>query len=125
VGDALKNGREALRNTFISNHYSGDNPSPVVQDFVAAYRTKFGKDPDSIAALAYDAVKVLVDSMTRAGTTDGPKLRDAIATSDVAGVTGQLKMNADRNVEKPAVIQEVTYANGDAKFVFRTTINPD
>jgi branched-chain amino acid transport system substrate-binding protein len=125
VGDALKNGREALRNTFISNHYSGDNPSPVVQDFVAAYRAKFGKDPDSIAALAYDAVKVLVDSLNRAGTTDGPKLRDAIASSDVAGVTGQLKMNADRNVDKPAVIQEVTYANGDAKFVFRTTINPD
>ena len=28
VGDALKNGREALKNTFISNHYSGDNPDP-------------------------------------------------------------------------------------------------
>src|SRR5688500_19618634 len=33
VGDALKNGREALKNTFISNHYSGENPDPIVQNF--------------------------------------------------------------------------------------------
>ena len=32
VGDALKNGREALKNTYISNHYSGDNPDPLVQN---------------------------------------------------------------------------------------------
>ena len=59
VGDALKNGREALNNTYISNHYSGDNPDPVVQNFVKAYRAKFNREPDAIAALAYDAVKVL------------------------------------------------------------------
>jgi branched-chain amino acid transport system substrate-binding protein len=124
VGDALKNGREALNNTFISNHYSGDNPSPVVQNFVRTYRERFGREPDSIAALAYDAVKVLADAITRAGTTEGARLRDAIATADVAGVTGQLKMNAQRNVDKPAVIQEVTFVNGDVKFVYKTTINP-
>lgn len=125
VGDALANGREALRNTFISNHYSGDNPSPVVQNFVADYRKKFGKEPDSIAALAYDAVKVLADAFERAGTTNGAAVRDALANSDVAGVTGQLTMDARRNVSKPAVIQEVTYVNGQVQFVYRTTIAPD
>ena len=125
VGDALSNGREALRNTFISNHYSGDNPSPVVQHFVAAYRDRFKKAPDSIAALAYDSVKVLADALTRAGTTNGAAVRDALASSNVTGVTGQLTMNAQRNVSKPAVIQEVTYADGQAKFVYRTTIDPD
>ena len=39
-------------------------------------------------------------------------------------VTGQLKMNAKRDVDKPAVIQEVTYSNGEAKFVYKTTVNP-
>ncbi len=124
VGDALKNGREALANTFISNHYSGDNPDAVVQDFVKGYRAKFGHEPDAIAALAYDAVKVLADAMTRAGGTDGPKVRDALATADVVGVTGRLKVNEKRNMDKPAVIQEVTFQNGDVKFVYKTTINP-
>src|SRR5438132_572629 len=125
VGDALKNGREALANCYISNHYSGDNPDPVVQNFVKAYRAKFSHDPDSIAALGYDAAKVLADAMTRANSTEGPKVRDALAKADVPGVTGRLKMNAKRNVDKPAVIQEVTYVNGDVKFVYRTTISPD
>ena len=124
VGDALQNGREALKNTYISNHYSGDNPDPVVQNFVNSYKKRFNKDPDAIAALGYDAIKVLADSLTRANSTDGPKLRDAIASADVPGVTGRLKMNAQRNVDKPAVVQEVTYADGKVNFIYKTTINP-
>ena len=125
VGDALKNGRDALNNSFISNHYSGDNPDPVVQNFVKAYRAKFAREPDAIAALAYDAVKVLADAITRSNSTDGPKLRDALARGDVPGVTGRLKINAQRNVDKPAVIQEVTFVEGEVKFVYKTTINPN
>jgi len=124
VGDALQNGREALKNTYISNHYSGDNPDPVVQNFVNSYKKRFNKDPDAIAALGYDAIKVLADSLTRAESTEGPKLRDAIASADVPGVTGRLKMNAKRNVDKPAVVQEVTYAGGKVTFIYKTTINP-
>jgi len=124
VGDALQNGRDALKNTYISNHYSGDNPDPVVQNFVTSYKKRFNKDPDAIAALGYDAIKVLADSLTRAKSTEGPKLRDAIASADVPGVTGRLKMNAQRNVDKPAVVQEVTYADGKVTFVYKTTINP-
>ncbi len=124
VGDALQNGREALNNTFISNHYSGDNPDPVVQNFVKTYRTRFNREPDAIAALAYDAVKVLADAMTRANSTDGPRVRDALAQADVVGVTGRLKVNAKRNMDKPAVIQEVTFKDGEVKFVYKTTINP-
>jgi hypothetical protein len=67
---------------------------------------------------------VLADSLTRAMSTEGPKLRDAIASADVPGVTGRLKMNAQRNVDKPAVVQEVTYADGKVNFVYKTTINP-
>jgi branched-chain amino acid transport system substrate-binding protein len=124
VGEPLKNGREALANTYISNHYSGDNPDPVVQNFVKAYRARFGHEPDSIAALGYDAIKVLADAITRAQSIDGQKLRDALATADVDGVTGRLKMNDKRNVDKPAVVQEVTYVNGAVKFVYKTTISP-
>jgi branched-chain amino acid transport system substrate-binding protein len=124
VGDALKNGREALNNTFISNHYSADNPDPVVQTVVTAYRSRFNREPDAIAALAYDAVKVLADAMTRADSTEGPRVRDALAQTDLVAVTGRLKMNAQRNMDKPAVIQEVTFSDGEVKFVYKTTINP-
>jgi branched-chain amino acid transport system substrate-binding protein len=125
VGDALKNGRDALKNTFISNHYSGDDPSPVVQNFVKAYRSKFNREPDGIAALGYDAAKVLGDAITRANSTEGPKVRAALAAADVQGVTGRLKINDKRDVVKPAVIQELQFVDGDVKYVYRTTINPN
>jgi branched-chain amino acid transport system substrate-binding protein len=124
IGDALKNGREALNNSFISDHYSAENPDPVVQKFVQAYRARFNRAPDAMAALAYDAVMLLADSITRAGSTEGPRLRDAIAAADVPGVTGRLKMNAQRNVDKPAVIEEVTFKDGEVRLVYRTTIEP-
>ena len=46
-------------------------------------------------------------------------------SADVPGVTGRLKMNASRNVDKPAVIEELQFVNGDVKYVYRTTINPN
>src|SRR5437763_10001602 len=83
-------GGDALNGDYISNHYSVDDPSPVIQDFVKRYKAKFGGTaPDSLAALAYDAMMVLADSTKRAGGTESDKLRDAIAaTKDFKGVTG-------------------------------------
>lgn len=128
VGDSLQDGREALNNCFISNHFATDDPDPTLQavgkTFVAAYKAKFTKEPDSIAALSYDSVKVLADSITRAGSTDGQKLRDAIAGCKLQGITGNLAMNADRNVDKPTVIQEVVYKDGAMKLVYRATVKP-
>jgi branched-chain amino acid transport system substrate-binding protein len=72
--------------------------------------------PDAMAALGHDSALVLVDAIKRAGTTEGPKLRDAIAaTKDLEGVTGRTTMDAKRDASKPAVI--VTIKNGQFKKV--------
>src|SRR5690242_16608094 len=94
-------GGDAMNNTFISNHYSIDDPSPLIQKFVADYKARYnGLAPDAIAALGYDAMRVLGDALKRAGSTDGPKLRDAIAqTKNFPGVTGTITINAERNVD--------------------------
>ena len=101
-------GGEAVEGTYFSNHYSVDDPSTSVRAFVAAYRKKYGADPDSIAALSYDATRLLADAVRRAGSTEGKRVRDALAeTKDYAGVSGTLTMDADRNPIKPAVILKV------------------
>jgi branched-chain amino acid transport system substrate-binding protein len=54
--------------------------------------------------------------MKRAGTTDGPKVRDALAaTKNFPGVTGTISIDADRNASKPAVIIEIK--NGQYSYV--------
>jgi branched-chain amino acid transport system substrate-binding protein len=119
-------GGAALNNCFISNHYSVDDPSPAIQSFVKAYQAKYeGETPDAIAALAYDATKVLAAAIERAKTTDGPALRDAIAaTQNFPGVTGSLSINEQRNAVKPAVILKLNYENGQGRFVYQETIKP-
>ena len=74
-----------------------------------------------MAALGYDSVMILAAAMKTAGTTDGAKVRDALAaTRDFPGVTGRTTIDADRNASKPAVILTIT--NGGFKYV--ETISP-
>jgi branched-chain amino acid transport system substrate-binding protein len=114
-------GGPALNNSYFSNHYSADDQSPAIQKFVTDYRAKYGETPDGLAALAYDAARILFDAMTRAGTTDAAPVRDALAqTRDFPGVTGVITIDAQRNAVKPAVVLEVK----DGKLVYVETIVP-
>ena len=74
-----------------------------------------------MAALGYDSAMVLADAMKRAGTTDGEKVKIALAaTKDFQAVTGNITMNADRDVEKAMVILQIQ--NGAFKYL--ETVNP-
>lgn len=115
-------GGDSLNGDYISNHYSVDDPSPAIQKFVADYKARNGTVPDALAALGYDAMKVLADAIKRAGTTEGPKLKDAInATKDYVGVTGIITIDADRNAVKPAVVLKLQ----DRKYIYVETIYPE
>jgi len=115
-------GGDSLNGDFISNHYSVDDPSPAIQKFVADYKARNGNVPDALAALGYDAMKVLADAITRAGTTEGPQLKDAInATKGFVGVTGTISLDADRNAVKPAVVLKLQ----DKKYIYQETIYPE
>ncbi|CAN5624465.1 ABC transporter substrate-binding protein [soil metagenome] len=123
--DLWKLGGAALKNAYISNHYSAENPAPEIQNFVKNYTAKFGTAPDSLAALAYDAAKVLADAIKRAGGAgDSAKLKDAInSTKDFAGVTGLITLDANRNAVKPAVVLELIPS--ESKFAYKETIYPE
>ena len=114
-------GGDALNGDFISNHYSVEDPSPAIQKFVSDFKSRYSIAPDALAALGYDAMRVLADAIKRSGTTEGAKLRDAIsATKDFPGVTGVISINADRNAVKPAVVLKLQ----GGKYVYQETINP-
>ena len=117
VGDSLlKVAGSALDGCYFSNHYSEEDTSPVIQDFVKKYKAAYGNVPDAMAALGYDSAMVLADAIRRAGTTEPAKLRDAIAaTKDYRAVTGSITLDGHRNATKPAVI--LTIAKGGFKFV--------
>jgi branched-chain amino acid transport system substrate-binding protein len=93
-----------------------------VKGFVAAYQKRFqGKTPDAMAALGYDSAMLLADAIKRAGSTDGAKVRDALAaTKDFDAVTGKITIDAKRDATKSAVILQVQ----GGKFKYLETVNP-
>ena len=122
VGDSLlKVAGNALDGSFFSCHFSADDKTSETQDFVKKYQAKYGAVPDDMAALGYDSATILADAIKRAGTTDGDKLKTAIAaTKEFKGVTGVITLDAQRNASKPAVILSI----GGGGFHFEAAVAP-
>ncbi|MBI3185395.1 MAG: ABC transporter substrate-binding protein [Myxococcales bacterium] len=114
-------GGSAIDGAYLSNHYSTEDPSPRVQNFIKAYKEAYGSVPDSLAALGYDAARVAVDAMRRAKDLTGPSIREAIAqTRDFPGVAGTITIDEGRNAVKPAVVLKVE----EGKFKYVATVAP-
>jgi branched-chain amino acid transport system substrate-binding protein len=98
----------ALDGSYFSNHYSTENPSPTVQEFVKKYEAAYSAKPDAFAALGYDAALLALDAMRRARDLTPGAIRDAIEqTQTLQGVTGTMRLDADHNAVKSAVIMGI------------------
>jgi branched-chain amino acid transport system substrate-binding protein len=101
-------GGEAVEGMYFSTHFSPDEKRPDLEKFVQDFKAKYGATPDAMAALGYDSALILTDAIKRAGTTEGPKVRDALAaTRHFAGITGDITIDAHRDASKPLVILQV------------------
>jgi branched-chain amino acid transport system substrate-binding protein len=114
-------GGKSLNNGFFSNHYSQDDQSPAVQNFIKSYKAAYNKVPDGLAAMGYDAAVVLFAAMEHSKSLAPAQIRDALAaTKDFQAVTGKITIDSKRNASKPAVVLEVK----DGKFLYKSTVSP-
>ncbi|MEK4443916.1 ABC transporter substrate-binding protein [Niallia sp. FSL K6-0077] len=114
-------GAENLNNTFITNHYSSEDPDEKIQKFVSAFKDEYGKSPDAFNALGYDSVYLLKDAAERAGRTDSDKIKEELAkTKDLSLITGIVTIDENHNPIKSATVLEYQ----DGKQVFKTKVDP-
>ncbi|MGZ3770172.1 MAG: ABC transporter substrate-binding protein [Bdellovibrio sp.] len=120
--DALSQiGKESINGNYYSNHYTTESTDPAVTEFIKKFKAKYNETPDALAALGYDAAKILISAMERSHDLSGKVIRDEIAkTKDFSGVTGKISLNDQRDAVKSAVIIQVEGVN--RKYV--TTITP-
>ena len=101
-------GGDAIAGGFYSSHFSAEDPDPQVQRFVADYRRLFVATPDSFAATAYDAARIMIAAVAQAPKLERAAIRDALAaTKDFPGVTGSVTFNAERNAVKSVVVVRI------------------
>jgi branched-chain amino acid transport system substrate-binding protein len=120
--ELIKIGGAAVEGCYYSTHYSPQVDTPAVKAFVAKYQARYdGEIPDAMAALGYDSAEVMADAIRRAGSTDGPAVRDALAaTKGFEGVTGVTTMDKHRDATKAAVVIMVK----DGKFKYVESVAP-
>jgi branched-chain amino acid transport system substrate-binding protein len=109
-------GGKATEGCYFTNHFSPDDPAPVVRTFVDRFKEKFGKTPDTFSALGYDAARLLAEAIKKAGSPDRAAVRAALSQmTGFDGATGRISIDAKRNAAKAGVI--VTVKGGKFELV--------
>jgi branched-chain amino acid transport system substrate-binding protein len=66
---------------------------PKINAFVESFREKFGEDPDTYAAHAYDAVGVVAAAMEQSAVIRADELKGELTRIEYEGVTGKIDFN--------------------------------
>lgn len=118
--ELVKIGGDAVEGGLFVNHYSPDDSDAEVQEFVSAYKEKYGQTPDAFAALSYSTLQLFAEAITKAGSTDGEAVIEALKNIDVNTISGNIKFDENRNPQKSVSIIKIE--NGEAKL--ETKVNP-
>ncbi len=105
---------------YFTNHYSGNDPRPIVQEWIQKYKAKYGSEPDALATLAYDAANILFAAMEKAGTDDPAKVAAALEGMEFDVVSGHITYDSKHNPVKSAAILQIK----DGEIHFVKTIAP-
>jgi branched-chain amino acid transport system substrate-binding protein len=90
IGDELIKAGEAAEGFEAVYPYDPTRKDAGWRDFTAHYQARFDDNPDHFAALAYDAMQVLLRSICQAGLNRG-RIRDALTSvQNYKGVTGDM-----------------------------------
>lgn len=115
-------GATALNNVYFTSGFAPLDENPLVQNFIADYRAKYGKEPNSFSALGYDAAKFVADAIKRAKSGNPEDIRDAMAsTENFTGVTGTFSMGEDHNPIKPVYVVELENGVPSKSIIIETT----
>ena len=97
----------AAEGVIIATNLDRDDPRPLVQNFLKSYRQAYGHDADMVGASSYDAFKILVAAIEKAGTDAKAIQKSLLETRDYNGLTGKITRFVQGEVIKPVQIQVV------------------
>jgi branched-chain amino acid transport system substrate-binding protein len=99
----VKLGGDAAEGTYASSAGAARESMPGYADFSAKFKKQFNADAESYAPYTYDATRVLIDAMKRAGSADSAKVLAALPKTDFQGVTGKIAFTANGDVQNGTV----------------------
>jgi len=74
------------------------------QEFIKEFKDEFGYEPDYHNASGVADVVIYKDAIERAGTLDKEKVRDAIASTDLGTIYGQVRFSENGQIKGTSVV---------------------
>ena len=109
-----------IENSYFTNHYSLQDQSEKVQNFLKAYKEAYNEEPSAFSALSYDAAYMVKAAIEKAGTTEKQAVVDALKSLDYSGVTGHLTFDEKNNPVKAVTVLKIV--NGE--YTFDSVVEP-
>ena len=110
----LKNAKEASEGLIVGSSWFIDSVVPKSKSFVAAFRKKYGGDPDQFASQGYTGLYILATAIKNAGSADRVAIRDSLAK--IRGLDTTLgSFSFDEN--RDPLCQSVPLTVKDGKYV--------
>ncbi|MFB3818755.1 MAG: ABC transporter substrate-binding protein [Candidatus Methylomirabilales bacterium] len=100
--------RGTAEGVIVATNLDRDDPRPAVQARLKSYEAAYHTPLDMVGASSFDAAMVLLNAITRAGTTARHEVIRALnATADYQGLTGTIRRFVRGEVVKPVQFQIV------------------
>jgi branched-chain amino acid transport system substrate-binding protein len=113
---------------YFSTHYAAAGATGATKEFIDRFTAKYGATPDDVAALTWDATRVVLLAIQNAGELTGKlkKDRKAIregmaAITSFEGITGSMKFDEQGDPVKCAVVVKISDAG---EFEFTKSVCP-
>lgn len=122
--ELISSGGEAIVGGFFCNHYNSKETRKEVQDFLSAWKQKYGGEPGTtMGALGFDAANLMIDAIKRSTSLKAKDIIAAIdSTENFPGVSGSITLKGQGgNPSKPALVVKVTKDG----FVFEKSYSPE
>ncbi|MHC1752275.1 ABC transporter substrate-binding protein [Humidesulfovibrio sp.] len=114
---------------FFSTHYAAAGAQGATKEFIDRYNAKYKYEPDDVAALTWDATRLVLQAIQSAGKVDPDikaqrkLVRDSLANiKEFAGITGNMKFAGTGDPNKCAVVVQIS---PEGKFEFKETVCPE
>jgi branched-chain amino acid transport system substrate-binding protein len=115
--------------SFFTTHYAAAGATGATKEFIDRYKAKYGYVPDDVAALTWDAIRMLLQAVQNAGKLTGnleanrKAIRDALAKmTGFDGITG--KMTFTEGSGDPAKCAVIVKISDKGEFEFYKSVCP-
>ncbi|MDR0305490.1 MAG: ABC transporter substrate-binding protein [Chitinispirillales bacterium] len=104
-----REGKRYVNNAIIATGFQPDYTTAVWNEFDAAYKAHYNEEPNSIAALGYDAAKLVIKAVEETGGTDAAKLKKALSgVNGYSGLSGIISFDPATGSNSEAIIMKIT-----------------